>query len=159
MTLHTANDSNHIVAGGLHRPTPPALKLSSTYHHYSLFHHTREGGHVRVNVLHNVSWHGGELSLEVVYITIQRVILLYQIVAVVHRVADDVGAEVSSDASMALAVSIDTPVSLLQKLWHGLATLILRGHIVLRVCPEPLDGLDARQVWWSVDQLMTVCLH
>ena len=107
MTLHTANDSNHIVAAGLHRPTPPALKLNTAYHHYSLFHHTREGGHVRVNVLHNVCWHGGELSLEVVYVTVQSVVLLYQIVAVVHRVADDVGTEVGSDACVALVVSIE----------------------------------------------------
>ena len=97
--------------------------------------------------------------MKVVYITIQRVILLYQIVAVVHRVADDVGTEVCSDACMALAVSIEPPVSLLQKLWHGSATVVLRGHIVLDVCPETLDGLDAQQVWWNVDQLMTVCLH
>src|SRR3984893_13028821 len=114
-------------------PTP-------AYHLYSLFHHTREGGHVRVNVLHNVCWHGGEFSLEIVYITIQRVILLYQIVAVVHRVADDVGTEVYSNACMALTVSIEPLIRLLQKLWHGSATVALRGHIVLRVCPEPLDG-------------------
>jgi hypothetical protein len=60
---------------------------------------------------------------------------------------------------LTLAVSIEPPVSLLQKLWHGSATVVLRGHIVLDVCPEPLDGLDARQVWWSVDQLMTIVLH
>ena len=63
MTLHTRNDSNHIVAAGLHRPTPPAFRLNTAYHLYSLLHHTSKRGHIRVNVLHNISWHGGELSL------------------------------------------------------------------------------------------------
>lgn len=85
--------------------------------------------------------------------TIQRVVLLYEIIAVVHRVADDVGTEVGSDACMALAVSIEPPVSLLQKLWHGSATLVLGGHIVLDVCPEPLNGLDA----WQVFFLLQLC--
>ena len=113
---------------------------------------------VRINVLHNVSWHGGELSLKVVYVTIKRVVLLYEIIAVVHRVVDDVGTKVCSNACMALAVSIEPLMRLMQKLWHGSATLILGGRIVLDVCPEPLDGLDTRYLGMEECRSDDACL-
>ena len=78
---------------------------------------------------------------------------------VVLRVADDVGTEVYSNAYMVLAVSIEPLIRLLQKLWHGSTTLVKRCYIVLDVCPEPFDGLNARKVRRSVDQLMAIALH
>src|SRR5271168_2608750 len=59
---------------------------------------------------------------------------------------------------MSLAIAVKPLVRLLQQLCHAPTSAVLRGHIVLDVRPEPFDGLYPRQVWWCVEQLMTILL-
>ena len=86
----------------------------------------------------------------------QRVVLLDEVVAETVRVLNHTRTQRRVNACVLVAVSVEALIGLLQQLWYRPSSRVLRSYVVLDVRPQPFDGLDARLIRRSVDELVPV---